>query len=66
MFSLGYKDVDGILKYTNFKNIAARLNTSWNLNKIITVGENLTVTYSSQVDCAPMENALNAARGTGV
>ncbi len=58
MFSLGYKDVDGILKYTNFKNIAARLNTSWNLNKIVTVGENLTVTYSSQVDCAPMENAL--------
>ena len=58
MFSLGYKDVDGILKYTNFKNISARLNTSWNLNKIITVGENLTVTYSSQVDCAPMENAL--------
>lgn len=58
MFSLGYKDVDGILKYTNFKNISARLNTSWNLNKIITVGENLTVTYSSQVDCAPMEDAL--------
>lgn len=58
MFSLGYKDVDGILKYTNFKNISARLNTSWNLNKFITVGENLTVTYSSQVDCAPMENAL--------
>ncbi len=58
MFSLGYKDVDGILKYTNFKNISARLNTSWNLNKIISVGENLTVTYSSQVDCAPMEDAL--------
>ena len=58
-FSQNYdKDVDGILKYTNFKNISARLNTSWNLNKIITVGENLTVTYSSQVDCAPMENAL--------
>lgn len=58
MFSLGYKDVDGILKYTSFQNIAARLNTSWNLNKMVTVGENLTVTYSTQVDCAPMENAL--------
>jgi TonB-linked SusC/RagA family outer membrane protein len=58
MFSLGYKDVDGILKYTSFQNIAARLNTSWNLNKMVTVGENFTVTYSTQVDCAPMENAL--------
>lgn len=58
MFSVGYKDVNGILKYTNFKNIAARLNTSWNLSKMVAVGENLTVTNSSQVDCAPMENAL--------
>lgn len=58
MFSVGYKDVSGILKYTSFKNIAARLNTTWNLGKMVDVGENLTVTNSSQVDCAPMENAL--------
>ena len=58
MFSLGYKKNEGVLKYTDFENISARLNTSWNLNKIVTVGENLTVTYSSQVDCHPMENAL--------
>ncbi|MDY5257818.1 MAG: TonB-dependent receptor [Prevotella sp.] len=58
MFSVGYKDADGILKYTYFKNLSARLNTSWNLNKILTVGENLAVTYSTQVDCHPMENAL--------
>ena len=61
MFSLGYKKNEGVLKYTDFENISARLNTSWNLNKIVTVGENLTVTYSSQVDCAPMENALKMA-----
>ena len=58
MFSVGYKDNNGILKYTDFKNLSARLNTSWNLNKIVTVGENLTLTYSSQVDCHPMEDAL--------
>ena len=61
MFSLGYKKNEGVLKYTDFENISARLNTSWNLNKIVTVGENLTVTYSSQIDCAPMENALKMA-----
>lgn len=61
MFSLGYKKNEGVLKYTDFENISARLNTSWNLNKLVTVGENLTVTYSSQVDCAPMENALKMA-----
>ena len=58
MFSLGYKNNEGVLKYTDFENISARLNTSWNLNKIVTVGENVTLTYTSQVDCHPMENAL--------
>ena len=58
MFSLGYKNNEGVLKYTDFQNISARLNTSWNLNKMLTVGENLTLTYTSQVDCHPMENAL--------
>ena len=61
MFSLGYKKNNGILKYTDFQNISARMNASYNINKYITVGENFTVTYSSQVDCAPMENALKMA-----
>lgn len=61
MFSLGYKKNSGILKYTDFENISARLNTSWNLNSIVTVGENLTLTKTSQVDCHPMENALKMA-----
>jgi TonB-linked SusC/RagA family outer membrane protein len=58
MFSLGYKKNVGILKYTDFENLSARMNSSYNVNKNITVGENFTLTYSSQVDCAPMENAL--------
>lgn len=61
MFSLGYKKNNGILKYTDFENISARMNSSYNVNKYITIGENFTVTYSSQVDCAPMENALKMA-----
>ena len=61
MFSLGYKRNDGILKYTDFENFSGRLNTSWNLNRIVTVGENLTVTYTTQVNSAPMENALKMA-----
>ena len=61
MFSLGYKKNNGILKYTDFENISARMNSSYNVNKYITVGENFTVTYTSQVDCAPMENALKMA-----
>ena len=58
MFSLGYKKNNGIIKYTDFQNISARLNSSYNFGKYVTVGENFTVTYSSQVDVAPMENAL--------
>lgn len=58
MFSLGYKKNNGILKYTSFENIAARINTSYNINKILKVGENFTLTWSRQVDSAPMENAL--------
>ncbi len=61
LFSVGYKKNDGILKYTYFESISARLNTSFKLNKMITVGENVTVTYSDQVDCQPLENALKMA-----
>lgn len=58
LFSLGYRKNEGILKYTNFENISARINTSFNISPIITVGENFTLTYTSQVDCQPLENAL--------
>jgi TonB-linked SusC/RagA family outer membrane protein len=61
LLSFGYKKNNGILKYTDFENFSARINTSFNLNKIVTVGENATVTYSEQVDLYPMENALKMA-----
>ena len=58
LFSIGYKDNKGILKYTNFQSLSARLNTSFVINKVVSVGENFTLTYNKQVDAAPMENAL--------
>ena len=61
LLSVGYKNNKGILKYTNFENIAARVNSSFKVNKMITIGENLTITHTNQVDCAPMENALKMA-----
>ena len=61
LFSLGYKKNNGILKYTSFENISARMNTSYNINRMLKVGENFTLTYSRQVDSAPMEGALKMA-----
>jgi TonB-linked SusC/RagA family outer membrane protein len=58
LFSVGYKNNKGILKYTDFQSISARMNSSYNVNKIVTVGENFTLSYTKQVDSAPMENAL--------
>ena len=61
LFSVGYKNNQGILKYTNFENISARLNSSFQICKYVSIGENLTITHTSQVDCHPMENALKMA-----
>ena len=58
LFSLGYKNNKGILKYTDFENFSARINTSFNVNKLVTIGENATITYTDQVNSYPMENAL--------
>ena len=61
LVSVGYKNNQGILKYTDFENLATRINTSLKLGKHVTIGENLTITHTSQVDGAPMENALKMA-----
>ena len=61
LFSFGYKKNNGILKYTNFESFSGRINTSFKVNKMVTVGENATITYSNQVDCQPLENALKMA-----
>ena len=58
LLSFGYKNNTGILKYTDFENFSGRANTSFNINKLVTIGENLTVSYTNQVNSFPMENAL--------
>ena len=58
LVSFGYKKNNGILKYTDFESFSGRINTSYKVNKMVTVGENATITYSNQVDCQPLENAL--------
>ena len=61
LFSFGYKKNNGILKHTDFESFSGRINSSYKVNKIVTIGENATITYSSQVDCQPLENALKMA-----
>ncbi len=61
LFSFGYKKNNGILKYTDFESFSGRINTSYKVNKLVTIGENATITYSDQVDCQPLENALKMA-----
>ncbi len=61
LFSAGYKKALGVLKHTDFENFSARFNSSYKINSIITVGENAHFSYSNNVDCAPLENALKIA-----
>ena len=61
LFSFGYKKATGVLKYTDFENFSARFNSTYKINKIISVGENAQFSYSNNVDCAPLENALKMA-----
>ncbi len=61
LFSAGYKKALGVLKHTDFENFSARFNSSYKINKIISVGENATFAYTNNVDCAPLENALKMA-----
>ncbi len=61
LFSFGYKKALGVLKHTDFENFAARMNSSYKINSIISVGENASFSYSNNVDAAPLENALKMA-----
>ncbi len=61
LFSFGYKKATGVLKYTDFENFTGRLNSVYKINSIISLGENATISYSNNVDCAPMESALKMA-----
>ncbi len=61
LVSFGYKKATGVLKYTDFNNFTGRVNTTYKINNIISVGENLSISYSSNVDSQPMENTLKMA-----
>ena len=64
-FSLGYYKNDGIIKYSDFSRLSARINTDYKLLKIgdrhiVTIGEHFTVNRTSEVQ-APggfLENVL--------
>jgi len=48
LLSLGYYDQEGVLSYTDFKRVTARINSDYKLLDRLTVGENLSVAYSWQ------------------
>lgn len=61
LFSFGYKKNLGVIKDTDFENFSIRMNNAYDPFKWLTIGENATISYSNQVDIAPMENALKMA-----
>jgi TonB-linked SusC/RagA family outer membrane protein len=46
--SLGYFAQEGIMRGTDFERISIRSNTDFNLNKYMSIGQTLTVAYSSR------------------
>lgn len=49
-FSLGYYDNEGLVKNTDFTRISGRINSDYKIwGDVITIGENLTVNYTSEV-----------------
>lgn len=58
LLTVGYKRNAGIIKDTDFESLSVRMNNAYDVLNWLTIGENATVTYSDQVDIAPMENAL--------
>ena len=61
LVSIDYTKNDGIIKTTNFERITARINTDYKLlNNKLTVGENLALSRSSQVDNNVLDAALQA------
>lgn len=61
LLSVGYKSNEGIIKYTDYDAISARMNSSYKLFKdVVTVGENFTTTYATNVDQNQQNLALQA------
>ena len=61
LVSVDYTKNDGIIKTTNFERATARVNTDYKLiNNKLLVGENLSLSRSSQVDNNVLDPALQA------
>ena len=61
LVTLDYTKNDGIIKTTNFERVTARINTDYKLiNNKLLVGENLSLSRSSQVDNNVLDAALQA------
>ena len=59
-FSLGYYKNDGLIKYTNFDRISARINSDYKvIDNILTIGEHFTLNRTTEVQ-AP-ENIMSDA-----
>lgn len=61
-FSTGYYNNDGIVKFTNFKRLSARINTSYNFfDGKLKIGENFTINRTGEVsDPGVLDPALRA------
>lgn len=61
LLSLGYFDNKGVVRTTNFNRLSARLNSDYKLfNGKLTVGQNLSITKTSELDVTPLNEALQA------
>ena len=61
LLSLGYFDNKGIIKTTGFNRISARLNSDFKLfNNKLTIGENLSVTKTKEVQADVINAAIQA------
>lgn len=49
LFSLGYYNQEGLIKYTGFERYSARFNSSYNIGDFLTIGENFTANYKERV-----------------
>ena len=46
LFSLGYFNQDGVVKKTNYERYNIRANTTFNINKWVTIGENISLSVT--------------------
>ncbi|WP_222852161.1 TonB-dependent receptor [Olivibacter sp. SDN3] len=61
LLSLGYFDNKGVVRTTGFNRLSARLNSDYKLfNGKLTVGQNLSITKTSELDVTPLNEALQA------